>query len=133
MKYLKFNWRFAVILAGLFVLAYLVMDFNSRMAELRQLTVERGSVAAEVTSLQRTKVYLQTQIAYATSEGAVVEWAYQSGHLVRPGDNPVVPMAPPGSTPAPTPTPVVTRPVVSNWQMWMWLFVDTSPDQGKKP
>ena len=130
MKGLKFSWRYALVIAGLVFLAYMVMDFNSRMAELRTLTVQKELVGARVTSLERTQQALRTQIAYATSEGAVVDWAYEEGHLVRPGDNPVVPVPPLGSTPAPTPTQVVVRPVVSNWQMWLWLFVDTPPLEG---
>lgn len=115
------------MIAGLIFLAYMVMDFNSRMAELRSLSVQKERVGAQVTGLERTQQALRTQIAYATSDAAVVDWAYEEGHLVRPGDNPVVPVPPLGSTPAPTPTQVVERPVVNNWQMWLWLFVDAPP------
>jgi hypothetical protein len=131
MKGLKFSWRYAAAILGVLIMAYLVMDFNSRTADLRSLTVQREQVAGQVTQLARTQDTLKTQIAYATSDAAVVDWAYEDGNMVRPGDNPVVPVAPPGSTPAPTPTPVIERPVVSNWQMWMWLFVDTAPERGE--
>jgi cell division protein FtsB len=127
MKGLKFSWKYALAILGVVLLAYLVMDFNSRMSELRRLSVQKERVAAEVTSLARTQYALQTQIAYATTDAAVLEYAYSDGNLVRPGDIPVVPVAPPGSTPAPTPTPVIERPVVSNWEMWLWLFVDVPP------
>jgi hypothetical protein len=79
--------------------------------------------------LQQTQASLQTQIAYATSEKAVADWAYAEGHMIRPGDNPVVPVAPGAVTPAPTPARVVVRPVVENWQMWLWLFVDVPPNR----
>jgi len=127
MKRLRFSWKYAFIIAGLVFLAYMVMDFNSRMSELRQLSVQKEQVAREVTGLARTQDSLATQIAFATSDQAVVDWAYERGHMVRSGDNPVVPVAPPGSTPVATPTPPPQRPVVSNWQMWLWLFVDEEP------
>ena len=131
MKGLKFSWKYAVAIIGVLLMAYLVMDFNSRTADLRRLTVQKEQVAGQVTQLARTQDTLRTQIAYATSDAAVVDWAYEEGNMVRPGDNPVVPVAPPGSTPAPTPTPVIERPVVSNWQMWLWLFVDTAPGKSE--
>jgi cell division protein FtsB len=130
MKGLRFSWKYAVTIVGVLIMAYLVMDFNSRTADLRRLTVQKEQVSGQVTQLARTQDTLKTQIAYATSDAAVVDWAYEEGNMVRAGDNPVVPVAPPGSTPAPTPTPAVERPVVSNWQMWMWLFVDAAPGKG---
>jgi hypothetical protein len=50
--------------------------------------------------------------------------------LVRPGDIPVIPVEPVGSTPVPTPIQTVEQPVVSNWQMWLWLFFDEPPLKG---
>ena len=55
---------------------------------------------------------------------AMWKWAYEDGNLIRPDDNPVVPLPPGESTPVPTPTPQVTVTRVSNWQIWMALFVD---------
>jgi len=131
MKRPKFSWKYALIITGVVVLAYLVMDFNNRMAALRHLTAEKEVVAAELGSLEKTQVALQTQIAFATSEAAVEKWAYEEGHMVQPGDNPVIPIAPAGSTPVPTPLPESSRTTVSNWQMWLWLFVD--PKSGQVP
>ena len=121
-----FSWKAAALIAGLLVIAYLMMNFNSRIGEMRRLTVQRESVAARLEGLEETRTALTTQIAEATAEGAVIEWAYQEGSMVRPGDNPVVPLAPQGSTPVPTPAPVVQRPLVKSWQMWLWLFTDSS-------
>ena len=121
-----FSWKAAALIAGLLVIAYLMMNFNSRIGEMRRLTVQRESVAARLEGLEETRTALTTQIAEATADGAVIEWAYQEGSMVRPGDNPVVPLAPQGSTPVPTPAPVVQRPLVKSWQMWLWLFTDSS-------
>ena len=110
--------------AGLVLLVYLVTDFNSRTAELRRLEMQIENVAAEATQAVQAQQLLTTQIAYATSEPAVREWAYEEGHMVKPGDNPVVPVQASGSTPVPTPAPEVVQKPLSNWQMWLLLFVD---------
>lgn len=124
MKQIKFSWKYAIIIVGVIFLTYLIMDFNNRMVNLRNLSEQKDRVAAQVTSLVQTRTSLETQIAYATSEAAVIEWAYEDGQMVRPGDNPVIPLAPAQSTPAPTPRPIITQPAMENWQVWMLLFVD---------
>ena len=49
------GWKPVLILVGFAVLVFLVMDFNSRMAELRRLTAEKEDVSARVTSLVETQ------------------------------------------------------------------------------
>jgi len=129
MKRIKFSWTYAILIIGVVVLAYLVMDFNNRMAALRNLTAEKEVVAAELGSLEKTQAALVTQMAFATSEAAVEKWAYEEGHMVQPGDNPVIPVPAAGSTPVPTPMPASNTTTVSNWQMWLWLFVDPKSGQ----
>ncbi len=124
MKQIKFSWKYAVIIIGVIFLTYLVMDFNNRMVNLRNLSEQKERVAAQVTSLVKTRSSLETQIAYATSEAAVIEWAYEEGRMVRPGDNPVIPLAPAQSTPAPTPRPIITQPAMEIGRVWLLLFVD---------
>jgi cell division protein FtsB len=124
MKRLKFSWKYALGILSIVIAAYLVMDFNNRMANLRSLNAQKEQVAAQVTSLEIEKSQLETQIAVATSDAAVAQWAYEDGRMVRPGDNPIIPLPPAESTPVPTPQPVVTRLPVENWQVWLWLFVD---------
>ena len=122
MKSQRRGWRYAILVVGLVLLALLVMDFNSRMAELSRLSSEREQVRVRATGVMETQMALQGQIAYATSEPAVERWAYEDAHMIRPGDKPVVPIAASQSTPTPTPAPKVTPPVISNWQKWLSLF-----------
>jgi len=124
MKRPKFSWKYAVIVVSIILLAYLVMDFNNRMTNLRALSAQKDQVAVQVTKLEQNRASLETQIAEATSEAAVVDWAYENGRMVQSGDNPVIPLAPAQSTPIPTRVPVVTRPAVDNWEVWLLLFVD---------
>ena len=118
------GWKYAAFLTILVVSALMIMDFNSRLAEYKRLSTQRDSVSVQVTSLAQTETNLQTQIAYATSRAGVRQWAYEDGHWVQQGDNLVVPISPKQSTPAPKPTAVITPTPMSNWQLWMTLFVD---------
>lgn len=124
MRKLGKGWKPALILIGFGVLVLLVIDFNTRMAELRRLTAEKEVVSARVTSLVQTQASLETQVAYATSEAAVYDWAYNFEHLGKEGDVLVVPKPVEGSLPQPTPTPIVTPEVIQNWQVWLSLLVD---------
>ena len=125
MKRSWLGWKYALLVIGLVVLTLLVMDFNNRMAELRRLSDKREDVAVEATGLMQTQVHLETQIAYATSEAAVVEWAYEEGHMVREGENLVIPLAYPGFTPEVTVIPTATPEPESNLQIWFSLFLES--------
>jgi cell division protein FtsB len=124
MKRQWLGWKYALVIIGLVILTLLVMDFNNRMAELRRLSDQKEIVAAKVTNLVNTQQSLETQIAFATSDAAVLEWAYQEGKWVREGDHPVVPLQPPGETPEPTVVAVVTPQPENNLEIWLSLFVD---------
>ena len=119
--------RQILIIGGLLVLVMLIMDFNNRMAELHRLSQQAGQVSLQATDMVQTQVYLETQIAYATSDQAVEEWARVQGHMARPGDRPVIPVAPEGQVQRPTPLPEPTPVPVQNWEVWVALFVDSGP------
>ena len=116
--------RYVMIALGLALLVFLVMDFNSRTAELSRLRAERDAVQTEHSSLQATVLSLEGQLALATSDAAVEQWAYEN-HLARPGDVPIVPVEPIRVTPTPLPrvTPVVKE--TSNLERWWALFFDS--------
>jgi cell division protein FtsB len=126
MQWLKNHLRQILVGALVVILILLMAEFNNRMTELNHLTEQRERAAFQITSLVQTQVALETQIAHATSVAAVEEWAYEEGKLVRPGDNPIVPLAE-GATGKPTPVPVVpinSDEVVENWEVWYALFFD---------
>jgi cell division protein FtsB len=114
--------RRAVLIGVIILLVVLMMDFNNRLSELLNLNEQKDKVIIKVTALAITARALDTQIAYATSEAAVGEWARQEGHMAKPGDIPIVPLAPAGYTPLPTPTQMVVATQVSNWQIW-WAVI----------
>ena len=99
------------------------MDLNSRLNELSRLTAQRDRASTVVSVLESTLQVLETQVAYATSEGAVEEWAYNEGHMVRPGEKLIIPLSPPGTTPVPVFLPTPTVVPVENWEIWMALIL----------
>lgn len=117
--------KYIVVIVGLVLLALLVIIFNNRMAEQRQLVAQAEEIRAELNALQQTDANLDAQIAYATSDLAVEEWAYQEARWVREGDHPVVPVAPSQATPVIEPAAEPPEPVAfNNWQVWWALFFD---------
>lgn len=125
---LKLNWskgfRLILIAVGCFILILLILDFNNRMTELKRLSAERDRVAGQVTSLIETQAYLETEVAYATSEAAVYRWAYEYRRMIRPGDHLVIPIQPADSTPQATIQPTSTPEVIRNYQVWLSLLID---------
>jgi hypothetical protein len=123
MMELPLNIKRIAVFAGIIVLMLMVMDFNTRLESLNRLNRELGEKRAEATQAAQTEAYLQTQVAFATSDQAVEEWAREDGHYKQEGDQPVVPMGQPGGenpvvelTPTPMPTPM------QNWEVWRDLF-----------
>ena len=104
------------------MLILIVMDFNARLEELNLLKAQAGIVRTQATQAMQTQLVLQTQVAFASSEQIVDEWARSEAHHIQQGDQPVVPVGIPGVTPqvleAPTPQPT-PKP---NWQIWWELF-----------
>jgi hypothetical protein len=98
---MKFKWRNILIILGLFLAVVLLIDFNRRMEELDNLTAKLNSVQAEGTTVMQTQDALVTQVAYATSDQAVEQWAYRN-KWVRVGEH-AVQLEPAGSV---TATPV---------------------------
>jgi cell division protein FtsB len=116
--------KYIAVVAGLIVMALLVIGFNNRMAEQRQLVAQAQRIRGELEALRATNAYLDAQLSYANSDAAVEEWAYEEAHWVRPGDRPVVPISPSESTPD-VPPVVTPEPVeYTNWQIWWALFFD---------
>ena len=108
--------------AAIFLMVLLMMNLNSRLGEYFRLDTERDKLATQVNDLKLTRIALETQVAYATSDQAVEDWARSEAHLSQPGDQVVIVITPVNNTLVPqvveTPTP---RPV-QNWEVWWALF-----------
>ena len=115
--------RYAILVVGLIILGMLVMEFNGRTTELNQLIAEQEDVEAQLQERFGTQAALEVQIAFATSEPAVIKWAHEDGHMVREGEIAVVPSSSYQITPEPTPAPVVTQEEMTNLESWWFLLV----------
>jgi hypothetical protein len=119
---IPFDIKKVAIVAGAVILFFLVMDLNNRLSELSRLTEQENKASTVVSQLQSTLDVLKTQLAYASSEGAVEQWAYNEGHMARAGEKLIVPLSPAGTTPqslieeTPVPSPI------PNWRIWFALI-----------
>jgi len=113
-------------LVGLVAGLLIVLDFNQRLAVAQRLVDSRNQAATEVAILEQEQFMLQTQVAYATTDAAVIEWAHESGKLVQPGEVLVVPVVPTPSA-TPPPLPATPPPPPPAWTLWWNLFFDAQP------
>lgn len=114
--------RKQIILIGLLVLSFfLLMDLNSRLGDLFRLTGIRDQYTTEVSGLESTERLMVTNIAYATSQVALDDWA-RLQKQGQPGDIPIVPLAAPNSTLQPPPLPTPTVRIIQHWERWWALF-----------
>ena len=120
--------KYIIVLAGLVLLTFLVIVFSNRMAEQRQLVAQAEEVRAELSALRQTEANLDAQLAYATSDAAVKEWAYQEARWVLDGDHPVVPVSPSERTSAAPPADPSEPVQYATWQIWWALFFDDATE-----
>ena len=115
-----------LVIIGLVAGLLIMLDFNRRQAEAQRLEADRSVASTEVAQLDAEHAALQTQVAYATTDASVVEWAHEQGKLTQGNEVLVVPMLPtPVSPPtAPPPTAPPPRPA---WILWWDLFLDAAP------
>ena len=118
--------RYAYLALGLVLLTLMVMDFNGRMTQLRRLEAERETARSSLIHLLGIKVDLERKIEHASSDQTVEEYARVDALKLRPGDQPIIPIAQPGGVPQPTPAPVETTPEPSNFERWVALFTGLS-------
>ena len=117
--------RYVILVITLVLLAYLVMEFNGRTAELNRLRSGREVVNARLESKRATKTALEAEIGFASSDAAAMKWGYEN-HMARQGDFIVVPVQALQVTPTAAPRVVITTPEVSPVQRWLSLFIDNS-------
>jgi hypothetical protein len=115
------NKKRLILLLVLVFAVFLVMDYNSRMTSLYRVTGQLSAVQTQEGKMALTVQHLNTQIAYATSEAGVVDWA-RDENMNQPGDVHVEPLSPQGVTPTPTSIPITTSAPAENWQIWILLF-----------
>jgi cell division protein FtsB len=123
MKNLRFFDKRILLVLGILILVLLMLDYNKRMGELTNLNSQLGDLSTQEFQLEQTKQFLNTQIAYATSDVAVQDYARNDGKMVQSGDIPIVPLSPGDSTAQPTVEITDVVPKVHFWEEWLALFL----------
>ena len=122
MLYVPINVRRVAVIVGIFILVFVVLEFNRRLDELNMLSEQNELMQLQATHALQTQQVLQTQVAYAGSTAAVEEWARTDGHYIQDGDLPVVPVPAPGSAPLDLKTPIPPPTPMQKWEVWWDLF-----------
>ena len=124
-KLKQFHWndRRLILVAVIILLVLLMMGFNNRMVRALELEEQAQAMTTRIAELEQTKVYLEAQIAFATSEKAVEQWAREDAKLIKEGDIPIIVLPPSARTPTPTPVPLVQEKPLSNLEIWKELFL----------
>jgi hypothetical protein len=119
---LSSNVRRVAVVIGIFVLVFIVLEFNRRLEELNVLNKQHELVQMQATQAIQTQLAMQTRVAYAGSNAAVEEWARTDGHYIQDGDLPVVPIGQPGEAPIESNTPTPAPTPMAKWEVWWSLF-----------
>jgi cell division protein FtsB len=122
MKKIHIPWKKITVFLAIIGAFFLLMNFFQRISELSRLSTERNQIKSEVLQLTATVQQLYTQIAHATSQAAVEEWAREEGHMVQPGDYLIVPVSPNTESTQPQLAPTQIPTNIANWEVWWALF-----------
>ena len=118
----QINVQRILLIFGLALLVFLLMDFNNRLTDLNSKQEKLHSISGQATQVMQTQIALKTAVAYATSDSAVEQWAREQAHLSQLGDHVVLPLAAPGTTPIVQATPTPTATPYTMWDVWMELL-----------
>jgi cell division protein FtsB len=115
-------WRYGLLVVMLVVLAMLVSEFNNRTVDLKRLSSEEVRVEQRLEGQIQTRVALETETAFASSDRAAEAWARRFGKMKKPGDVVVVVVAPATETPVPSMTTKVDLQEKDNLRRWQDLL-----------
>ena len=112
-----------LILAGLLVL-YMLLGFGRLIRVYQQQRQDLQQIEQRALSAQQEQADLEESLTYAQSDAATVEWARLYG-LAKPGEVPVVVIAPPADPSLPTSDKPEGANPGSPRDAWMDLFWGT--------
>ncbi len=101
----KINWtdKRLIAVVAIVVLVFLMMGINNRLINMNRLTKQENILKTRIAGLEGTRLAVAEQVAYATSEVALEEWARESNHLIEPGDQAIILQASEGAQATPVP------------------------------
>ncbi|MGV8050071.1 MAG: septum formation initiator family protein [Anaerolineaceae bacterium] len=122
LKQIKWTDRRFILVVVIVILVFLMMDFNNRMVRMLELEQQESQLSTKVAALEQTKVKVEAEIAYATSDRALEEWAREKDRLINEGDYPIIIIPPTDQVITPTPVSTQEAPQLSRFQIWKELF-----------
>ena len=123
-KLKKINWtdRRLITVVVIVILVVLMMDFNNRMSNMIQLNQMEKILETKLAGLEATRLVVEDDIAYATSDRALEEWAREKDRLIAEGDHPIIILPPSDYIPSPTPPPDRETIVLTRLEIWKELI-----------
>ena len=121
-KNIKLNDHRIILVVVIVLLVLLMMNFNNRMTLMLKLNEQRDQLSTQVFRLEQTKQSFEKQVAYATSERALEEYAREKAKLIEEGDVPIIILTPAGQQINPTPKPQATQESLTRFEVWQELF-----------
>jgi cell division protein FtsB len=105
------------------VIAVLILgDLNRRMSDARRLEQDQLALQTSVASIESQNDDLRTQVAEATNDILVEEWARGQAGMVQEGEHLILPLPVGEATPVPTPSSNRAGSSASNWEIWWALL-----------
>ena len=118
----------AIVVLTLSIL--LIVDLGRRATAGYHVTQAEKRLRQEIDAALERQKELRARRDHVASDSYVEEWARQEGHMIRPGDKPLIMVTPPTQQPpapqaAPVDEPTTER--TPNWAQWWLLFFDEMP------
>jgi cell division protein FtsB len=114
------RWAAALILLMVVPLA---ISFNARVAAIRQMRQDEARLKQAVAAEEARHADLQSMLGYVTSDRYVEHWARVDARMAKPGEVPVIPVAPSDLQSSPTVPATVNAPA-SIFEEWWAVFFD---------
>ena len=115
-----------LLIVGLIIGLSVIIDFNRRIQAEQRIVAESNQLQVGVTALAATQSVLATEVAFASSDAYVAQWAHGEGRYVQQGEVLVVPVAPNGAVSTPVPAVAAGPEPPSNFQIWWSLFFENA-------
>ena len=122
LKEIKWTDHRLITVVVIVVLVVLMMDFNNRMSNMIQLNQMESILETKLSGLEATRLVVEDQIAYATSDRALEEWAREKDRLIAECDHPIILMPPSDYTPVPTAAPKTETVILTRLEIWKELL-----------
>jgi hypothetical protein len=118
----KFNFIQVILVLLVIGSVFVMMDLHARITSLVGQNQQKEIAQTEMMRAKGTEAALLLEVTRVSSDRAVIDWAHEFGHLVRPGEKLIIPI--PAGEVTPTPVAEQSMPVVTaeRWRVWFALF-----------